>query len=172
MASVNLDPGLLEPFATRPHEGTQTHCPKGTPKKATPKPPKAPLCPGHSTDSFQPFDTLNIRIFESPFLSGAKVQAEDPTRNPHREAEIRPAELSAVKSELAGKYLVPKCPDRALSTRLSFPRGASEGEYPSGGHEDPGRFWPPATDIHQPHTLRHRAPPFLKSILHFHNFEL
>jgi hypothetical protein len=78
---------------------------------------------------FQPFDMLNIRIFESPFLSGVEVQAEDPTRNPHREAEIRPAELSAVKSELAGKYLVPKCPDRALNTRLSFPRGASEGDY-------------------------------------------
>jgi hypothetical protein len=133
MASVNLDPGLLEPFATGPHEGTQTHCPKGIPKKATPKPPKAPLCPGHSTDSFQPFDTLNIRIFESPFSSGVKVQAEDPTRNPHREAEIRPAELSAVKSELAGKYLVPKCPDRALNTRLSFPRGASEVKIPVRG---------------------------------------
>ena len=87
------------------------------------------LCaPDTAPDSFQPFDTLNIRIFESPFLSSVEVQAEDPTRNPHGEAEIRPAELSAIKSELAGKYLVPKCPDRALNTRLSFPRGASEGK--------------------------------------------
>src|SRR5215212_4510100 len=77
------------------------------------------LCaPDTAPDSFQPFDTLNIRIFESPFLSSVA----------HGEAEIRPAELSAIKSELAGKYLVPKCPDRALNTRLSFPRGASEGE--------------------------------------------
>jgi hypothetical protein len=128
--------------------------------------------PNTAPDSFQPFDTLNIRIFESPFLSDVEVQAENPTRNPHREAEIRPAELSAVKSELAGKYLVPKCPDRALNTPLSSPRGASEGKYPSGGREDPGRFWPPATDIHQPHTLRRTAPPSLKSILHFHNFGL
>ena len=129
--------------------------------------------PDTAPDSFQPFDTLNSRIFESPFLSGVEVQAEDPTRNPHREAEIRPAELSAVKSELAGKCLVAKCPDRALNTPLSSPRGVSEVElYPSGGHEDPGRFWPPATDIHQPHTLRPTAPPSLKSILHFHNFGL
>jgi hypothetical protein len=131
------------------------------------------LCaPDTAPDSFQPFDTLNIRIFESPFLSGVEVQAEDPTRNPHREAEIRPAELSAVKSELAGKYLVPKCPDRALNTSLSSPRGASEGENPSGDREDPGRFWTPATDIHQPHSLRPTAPSSLKSILHFHNFGL
>jgi hypothetical protein len=131
------------------------------------------LCaPDTAPDSFQPFDTLNIRIFESPFLSSVEVQAKDPTRNPHGEAEIRPAELSAIKSELAGKYLVPKCPDRALNTRLSLPRGASEEKVPVRGHEDPGRFWPPATDIHQPHTLRCTAPPSLKSILHFHNFEL
>ena len=84
--------------------------------------------PDTAPDSFQPFDTLNSRIFESPFLSGVEVQAEDPTRNPHREAEIRPAEFSAVKSELAGKCLVAKCPDRALNTPLSSPRGVSEGE--------------------------------------------
>jgi hypothetical protein len=89
--------------------------------------------PDTAPDSFQPFDTLNSRIFESPFLSGVEVQAEDPTRNPHREAEIRPAELSAVKSELAGKCLVAKCPDRALNTPLSSPRGVSEGEVPVRG---------------------------------------
>jgi hypothetical protein len=54
------------------------------------------------------------------------VRAEDPTGDPHREAEIRPAEPSAVKSELAGKDLVPKCPDRALNAPLSVPRGASD----------------------------------------------
>jgi hypothetical protein len=80
------------------------------------------------------------------------VQAEDPTRNPHREAEIRPAELSAVKSELAGKYSVPKCPYRALNTPLSSPRGASEGEIPGRGSR---RSWAilDAGDRHSSATL-------------------
>src|SRR3712207_2954434 len=88
-------------------------------------------------------------MFESPFSLGVEVWTEDPTRNQHREAEIRPAEPSAVKSELAGKDLVPKCPDRALSARLSVPRGASDGAHPSGGRENSGRFWTPATDIYR-----------------------
>src|SRR3712207_8474875 len=111
-------------------------------------------------------------MFESPFSLGVGVWAEDPTRNPHREAEIRPAEPSAVKSELAGNDLVPKCPDRALSARLSVPRGASDGANPAGGREDSGRFWTPATDIYQPAIRRPTTSPSPKSILHFQNFGL
>src|SRR3712207_520545 len=87
-------------------------------------------------------------MFESPFSLGVEVWTEDPTRNPHREAEIRPAEPSAVESELAGKDLVPKCSDRALSARLSVPRGASDGAIRQGAAKilgDSGRRRPTFT---------------------------